>query len=191
MFGNKIVISKEQYDILKGIVKHSGQQEYDVSYGIVEFGISFLIALSFEKIGGGEANVSVSKMLDKWKANPEMMKFSNAIYEFMSLDNRDKYVRRSFLSMVGVYTMNIASEQKGCIRSAGDFAGISERHSSYYTFEAGMTFMTLASESDNEKIQAVVNEWMDDADVIKLADKHRKSWQVAKNEMSGENKSTN
>jgi hypothetical protein len=187
MFGNKIVISKEQYDILKGVVKHSGQKEYDVSYGIVEFGITFLIALSFEKIGGGEANVSVIKMLDEWKKGEDMMKFSNAINNFMNLENRDKYGRRSFLSMVGVYTMNIASEQKKCIRGNGDFAGISERQSSYYTFEAGMTFMLLASESDNEKIQEVANEWMNDADIMRLADEHRKSWEAG-NEDAKKNK---
>jgi len=109
-----------------------------------------------------------------------MMQFSDSINKFMSLENKDKYVRRSFLSLVGIYTINISPEQKGCIRGNGDFAGISERYSSYYTFEAGITFMSLASETDNEKTQSVLNEWMSDNDVMKLADEHRKSHQAGK-----------
>lgn len=180
MFGNKIVISKEQYDTVKGIVKYSGHKEYDVSYGIIEFGITFLIALSYEKMGGGEDNVSVIKVLDEWKKNQAMMQFSDSINKFMTLENKDKYAKRSFLSLVGIHTINVAPEQKGCIRGNGDFAGISERQSSYYTFEAGTTFMILASEPDNEKIQAVLNEWMADKDIMRLADEHRQSHQAGK-----------
>lgn len=184
----RIAVSKEHYDIVKGIVKYTNYKEFDVTYGIVEFGLTFLLALSFEKIGGGEMKVTVKSLIDSWTSNPDAKKYSNAINEFMLLEDKKKYIgRRGIISLIGIHTIPVAQEQKISISGAAQWAGVSEREGSHYIMEAGITFMLIAEESDYEKVQQTVTLWMEDENVMKLANQGRINWEIGK-EASEKNK---
>ena len=180
MFGsNKIVISKEQYQVVKGVTKISGSKEFDVSYGIIEFGLILLHTLTLDKENGMDEKSS--DMFNVWKSEPEAKSMSDAMMKYLSIEDKKEYIgKRDFFSFVGIHTINVASEQKDTIRGLARFTGFPERTISYIAFESGVTFMMLVSESNQDKIGDTLWEWKQDDDIMKVADQLRKFWEAGK-----------
>ncbi len=167
MLGDKVIVSKEQLDTVKGVAKILGEKEYDTSYGIVEFGVALLLYLSFDKETG--TNEKILKAFGVWKALPDGKKMSDASMKYLALENKKEYIsNRGFLSFLGVHTINVAPEQKVTVTMIADNTGFPERAISNCIFESGITFMMLASESE-DKIKDTLFEWMNDADIMKIA----------------------
>lgn len=180
MFGNKIVISREQYDVVKGVSKISTSKEYDVSYGIIEFGISILISMSFDKASGDNKQAFLT--INSWKAEPEAVVMGDAMMTYLNHENKKEYVtNRDFFSFIGVNTIRVAPEQKRTVAGLAKNTGFSERAISHIVFESGVTFMMLASGAlDEGKVKETLSEFMGDDDVVmKVANELRRCWEAS------------
>lgn len=185
MFGNRIVVSKDQKELVAGIAKYTSSNQSEISYNIVEFGVAFLIALSYERKPdeGGDAGIPVAKLIEMWKEKPETAKFSDAVVKFLKLENKKDYIGNVgwMASFIGVHTIDVAKEQKATIRKLYQATGVPERALGHCIFESGITFMMLANSTPDE-VKDTIREWLYDDDIMKIAHSLRDSWDSSKYE---------
>ena len=171
MFGNKIVVSKEQKELAVGIAKYEGSNESDISYDIIEFGIIFLIALSRERIKGERGgDISVMKAIETWKEDADRIGFSDAVVKFMNLENKKNYIGNMnwLATFTGIHTLNVAEEQKYTIQKSAQATKIPERTIGHCVFESGIAFMMLVGSSADE-IKDTIRQWTYDEDIMVIA----------------------
>jgi hypothetical protein len=182
LFGNKIVVSKDQKELVTGITKYTGSNQSEISYNIIEFGVAFLISLSYErKLSEGDEGISVAKLIEMWKEKPETIKFSDAVVKFLNLENKKDYIGNSgwLASFIGVHTIDVAKEQRLAIGKLNQATGVPERALSHCVFESGITFMMLAS-STSDEVKETIREWIYDDDIMKIAHSLRDAWSYGK-----------
>jgi hypothetical protein len=185
MFGNKIIVSKDQKELVAGIAKYTSSNQSEISYNIVEFGVAFLIALSYErrKGAGDDEGIPVAKLIEMWKEKSETAEFSNAVVKFLNLENKKDYIGEVgwLASFIGVHTIDVAKEQKATIQKLFRATGVPERALGHCVFESGMTFMMLASSTPDE-IKDTIREWLYDDDIMKIAHSLRDAWDSGKDD---------
>jgi hypothetical protein len=183
IFGNKIVVSKDQKELVVGISKYAGSNQSEISYNIVEFGVAFLIALSYErKPSESDEGMPVTKLIEMWNGKSDTSRFSDAVMKFLSLENKKDYYGSGvnwLTSFIGVQVIDVASEQKSSIKRSAQVTGFSARATSHCVFESGITFMMLASSTPDE-VKDSVRVWAYDDDIMKIAHSFRDAWDSGK-----------
>lgn len=182
IFGNKIVVSKEQKELVAGIAKYTNAHPSEISYNIIEFGVAFLISLSYDRRAGeGDDGIPVATLIKMWKEKPETTMFSGAVVKFLNLENKRDYIGEVgwLASFIGVHTIDVAKEQKATIQKLSRATRAPERALGHCVFESGITFMMLAGSAPDE-VKDTIREWIYDDDIMKIAHSLRDSWDAGK-----------